>query len=76
MAKTHGHRWPGNDVINIPNTPGVEYQIDGKRVTGGVVVDKSVTLKAVPLKGYRLSKGATTEWRYVWKDEAPKDDKS
>lgn len=76
MARAHGYRHPGNDVIHIPTTPGVEYQIDGKPVTGGVVVDKSVTVKAVPVKGFRFRKGATTEWRYVWKDKAPQDDKS
>ena len=67
-APIQGYRHPGDNVITIPNVPGVQYQIDGVTVTGDVVVDKSTTVTAVPVKGVKFVDGAETEWRYVWKD--------
>ncbi len=66
---TYQHRNPNNNLINIPEAMGVEYQIDGQKVTGAITVDKSVTVTAVPVKGYSFPPGTRTEWRFVWQKE-------
>lgn len=53
---------PSTNTITIPNTPGVEYQINGAPVTGSQVITEDTTVIAVPREGYRIAPGAPSEW--------------
>lgn len=51
-------------TVTIPEDEGVEYQVDGKTVTGTVEAEGTVVVKAVPKPGYKFSEGAETEWTF------------
>ncbi len=54
------------DTVTIPTTVGVDYQIDGKTVTGDQVLadQQSITVTAVAQTGYVIADGAQTEWNF------------
>lgn len=52
--------------IDIPNTKGVVYQIDGIPVTGTITITKDTDVEAVPAAGYTLTSGSTTHWNFVY----------
>lgn len=52
-----------NRVVRIPSDQGVVYYLNGKAVKAGTYrVSGTVSVKALPVKGYRLN--GTTEWSY------------
>lgn len=57
-------------TVTIPEDEGVDYQVDGKSVTGVVEAEGKVVVKAVPKLGYKFSEGAETEWAFE-SSEAP-----
>lgn len=69
--KTHAYKHPGDNTIKVPSVPGVIYKINGNVVSGTVTVSESVTMTAEEAPGYTFPEGATTAWRFVWKDKAP-----
>lgn len=54
------------NVITIPTTPGVEYQVAGKKVVGTYTMTKSTVVKAVPLPGYTLAEAADDDWAFTF----------
>ena len=61
---------PGSSsgVVTIPTVNGVDYQVDGKTVTGTVTVPSggTVTVTAVPQKGYAFTAGTTTSFSFSY----------
>lgn len=57
-----------DDIVTIPDTPGVDYQVDGVTVTGTISVgdDQTVTVTAVPQTGYEFPDDATTGWDFSY----------
>ena len=55
-------------VVTIPTVNGVDYQVDGKTVTGTVTVPSggTVTVTAVPQKGYAFTAGTTTSFSFSY----------
>lgn len=51
-------------TVTIPKGEGVDYQVDGKTVTGTVEAEGTVVVKAVPKPGYKFSEGSETEWTF------------
>ena len=54
------------NTISIPTTTGVDYLIDGIKVTGDVVITKDTDVEAVAAPGYTLTPGSTTHWNFVY----------
>ena len=51
--------------VTIPTTTGVSYYIDGKVVTGTVVLTKDVIIQARPKPGYKFPDAADDDWAFV-----------
>lgn len=49
-------------TITIPEVEGVEYQIDGEKVTGSFEIDGDVVVTAVPLPGYKFENITDSDW--------------
>ena len=56
------------DTVTIPTVTGVDYQVDGKTVTGTVTVPdgQRITVTAVPQANYAFTEGATTSWDFSY----------
>lgn len=54
------------NTITIPTQTGVSYYIESDRVTGEVVIEEDVEVKARPESGYGFSEGATTSWNFTY----------
>lgn len=61
---------PSDNKINIPNQPGVVFQIDGQTVTGEITIDKNTKVTAVPAKGYKFPPNAKRNWNYTFVNDA------
>lgn len=57
-------------VVTIPEDEGVDYQVDGKTVSGIIEAEGAIVVKAVPKVGYKFSEDAATEWTFE-SGEAP-----
>lgn len=49
-------------TIKIPEVEGVEYQIDGEKVTGSFEIYGDVVVTAVPLPGYKFENITDSDW--------------
>lgn len=50
------------NVITIPTTAGVDYTIEGAKVTGSVTMSADTTVVAVPQKNYFFDTGVVDNW--------------
>lgn len=57
------------NTITIPTVTGVEYLIDGKVVTGDVVIEEDTVVEADPTEGYYFGVGATASWDFEYTEE-------
>lgn len=56
------------NVVTIPNSTGVQYQIEGENVANGsthTVSEDGLTVTAVARSGSELASGATASWTYA-----------
>ncbi|CEP26348.1 surface layer protein F (S-layer protein F) [Propionibacterium freudenreichii subsp. freudenreichii] len=58
----------GADQVTIPTVPGVDYQVDGKTVTGTITLNdgQKITVTAKAQDGYTLTEGATATWDFTY----------
>lgn len=58
----------GADQVTIPTIPGVDYQVDGKTVTGTITLNdgQKITVTAKAQDGYTLTEGATATWDFTY----------
>ncbi|AJQ90033.1 Hypothetical protein RM25_0301 [Propionibacterium freudenreichii subsp. freudenreichii] len=58
----------GADQVTIPTVPGVDYQVDGKTVTGTITLNdgQKITVTAKAQDGYTLTEGATATWYFTY----------
>lgn len=54
------------NVITIPTKKGVEYRVDGAKVTGKYTLTANKTVNAVALATYEITTGATVAWPFVF----------
>lgn len=52
------------NVVTIPRHPGVRYLVDGKKVTGDIVVQKETVVTAEAVPPAKLKDGITTTWTF------------
>ena len=52
------------DTVTIPVVTGIDYQIDGKTVTGTITLDpgQKITVTAIAQAGYAIPEGAAYSW--------------
>jgi hypothetical protein len=55
---------PATKTVTIPNIAGVEYQVDGKKVTGSFVITKDTTVTARTLNGFSFNANSDDDWVY------------
>jgi hypothetical protein len=54
------------NTITMPNTVGVDYQINGVNKTGDVVITETTEVEARPQAGYSFPHNTDTDWTYVY----------
>ena len=56
------------DTVTIPTTSGVDYQLNGKIVTGDITLadGQAITITAAAQSGYVIADGATTSWDFSY----------
>jgi len=54
------------NVVTIPNTTGVDYKIDGKKVTGTYTLTETKLVKAYPQIGYKFDPNRDTDWEFIY----------
>ncbi len=64
----------GQDSYIVPSVEGVAYLVEGKEIAAGTYRKPAgtVSVTAVPMKGYVFTDGATTEWSHTFTTGLPK----
>lgn len=53
---------PATKTLVVPTTTGVNYLIDGKKVTGSIVLTKDTVVTATPAQGYKFPVVSDDDW--------------
>lgn len=54
------------NVITIPTTTGIDYEIDDEVVTGTVTITEDTEVTAAPKSGYYIPAGSTRTWTFTY----------
>lgn len=64
---------PETKTLTVPKVRGVIYQIDGKPVTGEVVISEDTIVEAVPEEGVKFAENAETSKVFEVGEDAPEE---